>query len=67
MPEVQEFFNLEAMERGKSYAERAHSMAAGGLRSVSGSQSFKLQTFGPCDNMLSVRQSYQGRRSYRQL
>lgn len=30
--QVQEFFNLEDMERGKSYAERAHSLAATGLK-----------------------------------
>lgn len=34
VPEVREFFNLDSMENGKSYAERAHSLATGGSRSV---------------------------------
>lgn len=32
LEEVQEFFNMHDMEKGKSYAERAHAFGNGGLR-----------------------------------
>lgn len=32
VPDVREFFNLAAMDQGKSYAERAHAIAGHGLR-----------------------------------
>ena len=35
VPEVSEFFNLDAMDHGKSYAERAHGTPGHGLRWVS--------------------------------
>lgn len=34
LPEVREFFNLDAMDQGKSYAERAHAAIGSGLRFV---------------------------------
>ncbi len=33
-PDVKEFFNLEALDQGKSYAERAHAAAAGAADGV---------------------------------
>ena len=45
VPEVREFFNLDAMDQGKSYAERAHATPGHGLRLVEQSSSLDVYIY----------------------